>query len=194
MRELLSVARSLRNRPEVEEVIVNFTSARVTVVISPSYVENLLRKALEEAKSSYEGFGPLRELGESDLEDGTFELTLSVERGRFRDLESLAKRRGDEIIGLEIEEGEFRAKVLLRSASIERILKPLMEELKKLKFIVEFAGAELEVSKAAIFAPPPVASVPKVTSGGLASLSIPLKYRAYLDLCMELGNHYLSTI
>ncbi len=194
MRELLSVARSLRDRPEVEEVVVNFTSARVTAVISPSYVENLLREALEEAKSSYEGFGPLKGLGESDLEDGIFELTLSVEKGRLRDLESLAKRRGDEIVGLEIEGGELRARVLLRSASVESVLKPLMEELKKLKFIVEFAGAELEVSKAAIFAPPPVASVSKVVTGGPASLSIPLKYKAYLDLCMKLGNHYLSTI
>ncbi|MDK2372304.1 MAG: hypothetical protein QI197_02880 [Candidatus Korarchaeota archaeon] len=194
MRELLSVARSLWERPEVEEVVVNFTSARVTVVINPSYMENLLREALEEAKSSYEGIGHLRELGESDLEDGTFELNLSVERGRLKDLESLAKRRGDEIVGLEIEEGELRARILLRSASVERVLNPLMEELKELKFIVEFAGAELEVSKAAIFAPPPVASVSKVVSSAPASLSIPLKYRAYLDLCMELGNHYLSAI
>ncbi len=194
MRELLLVARSLWERPEVEEVVVNFTSTRVTVMISPSYMENLLREALEEAKSSYEGIGHLRELGESDLEDGTFELNLSVERGRLKDLESLAKRRGDEIVGLEIEEGELRARILLRSASVERVLNPLMEELKELKFIVEFAGAELEVSKAAIFAPPPVASVSKVVSSVPASLSIPLKYRAYLDLCMELGNHYLSTI
>ncbi|GEM_PF-3420535 len=194
MRELLSVARSLWERPEVEEVVVNFTSARVTVVISPSFMENLLKEALEEAKSSYEGIGLLRELGESDLEDGTFELNLSVERGRLKDLKSLAKRRGDEIVGLEIEEGELRARILLRSASVESVLKPLMEELKELKFIVEFAGAELEVSKAAIFAPPPGASVSNVVNSEPASLSIPLKYRAYLDLCMELGNHYLSTI
>ena len=192
MRELLSVAKSLKDRPEVEEVVVNFTSARVTVVISPDYVEGLLRNALGEARTSYGEFGPLKELGESDLGDGTFELTLSIERGRLRDLESLVKRRGDEIVGLEVDNGELRAKILLRSSSVENLLKPLMEELRELRFIVEFAGAELEVSRAAIFAPPPVVSVPRV--GGSASLSIPLKYRAYLDLCMELGNYYLSTI
>ncbi len=192
MRELLSVAKSLVDRPEVEEVVVNFTSARLTVVISPDYVESLLRNALEEAKTSYEKFGPLKELGESDLGDGTFELTLSVERRKLRDLESLVKRRGDEIVGLEAGNGELRVRILLRSSSVESLLRPLMEEFEKLRFIVEFAGAELEASKAAIFAPPPIASVPRV--GGLASLSIPLKYRAYLDLCMELGNYYLSTI
>ncbi len=193
MRELMSVAKNLRDRPEVEEVVVNFTSARVTVVVDPAYVENLLRDALEKAKSSYEEFGPLKELGESELEDGTFELTLSVERGRFRDLESLARKRGDEIVGLEIGNGELKAKILLRSASVESAVKPLMEELKKLKFIVEFAGAELEISKSAVFAPPPVSLGSKV-AGGQTLLSVPLKYRAYLDLCMELGNHYLSTI
>lgn len=186
MRELLMLARELYRRPEIDEVTANFTSARVTVVLSSDYVEKLLKAAIHEAKSFYGRFGLLKEMSESEFEDGTFEMTLSIERGRLDDLESAVGERGDEITSMGLIEGDLRVKILLRSSSVERVVEPLVEELKNLGFMVEYAGTELEASKIAIFSPP----TSSMRSGGMAtSISTPMKYRVYLNLCMRLRGY-----
>ncbi len=193
MMRLVSLARELLSREEVEEIVINMTSARLTLTVRPDRVEELLRESLEKARSFYGGLGSIREVGESELGDGTIELVISLNRGKLRDLISRARERGDEVVGLESWEDDLRARILLRSASIERALGPIIEDLKKLGFIVEYAGAELEASKTAIFAPPPTAAEFRSSDLG-GSASIPLKYRAYLDLCLDLSNRYLFAI
>ncbi len=187
IRGFISVARELVSRPEIQEVIVNLASARITVVVDPNFLERKLEGLLDEAKSYYGKLGSLRELREYEFEDGVFELALSIEKGKLKYLEDLAEGRGDYITGLEERkrEGALIVRILLRSSSIEKAIEPIGEELSKLKFIVEYAGAELDASRAAIFTPS-IAIPSKVSNQ--TSLIIPLKYRAYIDLCFKLNN------
>ncbi len=186
IRGFISVARELAIRPEIQEVIVNLASARITVVIDPNFLERRLKDLLDEAKSYYGKFGSLRELREYEFEDGLFELALSVEKDKLKYLEGLAEGRGDYIASLEKREGAFIVRILLKSSSIEKAIEPIEEELSKLKFIVEYAGAELDASKTAIFTPS--IAIPGKASKAPPSLAIPLRYRVYLDLCFRLNN------
>lgn len=183
MRELILIAEELYRRPEIEEVIINFTSARITVVLSPDYTESLLKEAVQDEKSFYGRFGLLKELSESEFENGVFEITLSTEKKKLEDLEYAVEKRGDEVTGIEVLSGDLRVKILLRSSSIERVVGPLMEEFKGLGFIVEYAGAELEASKTAIFAAPQTSNT--ILRGVSGFTSAPMRYRVYLDLCMS---------
>ncbi len=183
VRELASIAKGMINRPEVQEATVNLTSARITVVIDSSYLEVKLRNLLEEAKSYYGKFGTIRELKESDFEDGLFELAIAI-RESLEDLEKVVKEKGDHIIGLGRRNEELIVKILLKSSSVEKAIEPLKNEFLKLGFLVEYAGAELEASKTAIFTPFIAPAEEKITAS--QSLSVPLKYKAYLDLCLRL--------
>ncbi len=145
----------------------------------------------EDAMSSYSKLRDIRVLEESEYEDGILELVVSIKRKDLRDLESLVRERNDEITSLEIANGELGVRILLRSASVEKAVRPLIDELRKLRFIVEYMRATPDVKGVSVFVPPPSPEVAH-TGEGVGAISVPLKYKAHLDLCVRVGNHYLS--
>ncbi len=186
IKELVSIAKEMVSRPDIQEVVVNLTSSRITVVVDPNFLETKLRNLLDEARRWYMRFGTLKGLKESDIEDGLFELAISI-KGEFEDLENAVKKRGDYITGLERKGNELIVRILLKSSSVERVIESFKEAFSKPKFIVEYSGAELEASKTAIFTPF-MTPTGEMSAAHQFSLSIPLKYRAYLDLCLRLDH------
>ena len=141
--------------------------------------------------SSYSKLRDIRVLEESEYEDGILELVVPIKRKDLRDLKSLVRERNDKITSLEIANGELGVRILLRSASVEKTVRPLIDELRKLRFIVEYVRATPDVEGVSVFVPPPSSEVAR-TGEGVGAISVPLKYKAHLDLCVRVSNRYLS--
>ncbi len=176
--KIAEVAKSLAERDEIIEVDVNFQAARITVVIDPHYVESRMKTLLNDARKSYERYGRIVEFVESEHYIGAIEAVLEISEDRLGKVEEIAASRGDFVQSVSITPLGMKVRILLDSASVERAIRRIMEELKSGDWIVEFVEAELETSKLAIFSP--MSSV----SPGVAILP-PLRYKAYVDLCLK---------
>ncbi len=176
--KIAGMAKSLAGRDEIIEVDVNFQAARITIVINPHYVESRMKSLLNDARMSYERYGRIVEFVESEYYIGAIEAVLETSEDKLKDVEEIAASRGDFIQSISITPLGMRVRILLDSASVERAIREVVEELKGDELIVEFVEAELETSKLAIFSP--MSSM----SPGVAILP-PLRYKAYVDLCLK---------
>ncbi len=175
--EIVELAIALSKRNEFSEVNVNFQAARITVVVDPKYVEPKMKELINEAMKSYEKVGKIVELEESEIYIGAIEMVIEVDE--LRELEEVVIERGDFIQALSVTPSGMRVKVLLDSASVEKAVSEIVDYLSGLG-VVEFVEAELETSKLAIFSPM------SSTTPGLVILP-PLRYKAYIDLCLRAG-------